>query len=69
MKNVSWRTTSVGWIGLAMAIMAVVEGLIKGEPITDTQWGLIGSLLVANVGLVMAKDSKVTGLPQPEEKQ
>lgn len=62
--NTSWRTSTVGWIGLAMGLLAVAESLIKGETVTDTQWTLVGSLLVSNIGLLFAKDARVTGVPE-----
>jgi len=64
--NTSWRTSTVGWIGLAMGLLAIAEALIKGDTVTDTQWTLVGSLLVSNIGLLFAKDARVSGLTKEE---
>lgn len=56
MKN--WKTTTGGVIAVIMAVCAIVKGLVDGAPI---DWTTSIAAISAGIGLIMAKDSNVTG--------
>lgn len=63
MKN-SWRTTILGIIAIVAAGLGVAKAIIDGDPTTSPDYAALGAAIAAGVGLIVAKDAKVTGLPQ-----
>lgn len=64
MKNQSWRTTVLGIIAIVTAGLGVAKALLDNDPATVPDYAALGAAIVAGVGLILAKDAKVTGLPQ-----
>lgn len=64
MTNLSWRTTALGIIAIVTAALGVTKAIIDGDPATSPDYAALGAAIAAGVGLLVAKDAKVTGLPQ-----
>jgi hypothetical protein len=64
MKNPSWRTTTLGIITIITAITGVVQSLIDNDPATNPDLTVAIAAVISGIGLIMAKDAKVTGLPK-----
>lgn len=67
MKNPSWRTTVLGIITIITAITGVVQAIIDNDPATNPDLTVAIAAVVSGIGLIMAKDAKVTGLPDTSE--
>jgi hypothetical protein len=64
MKNPSWRTTTLGIITIITAITGVVQSLIDNDPATNPDFTVAVAAVISGIGLIFAKDAKVTGLPK-----
>lgn len=62
-KNASWRTTGLGVIAIVTAALGFVRAIIDGDPTTEPDVAALSAAIVAGVGLIFAKDARVTGLP------
>jgi hypothetical protein len=67
--NRSWRTSSLGIIAILTAVLGFAKAVIDGDPTTEPDIAALTAAIVAGVGLLFAKDAKVTGLPGTTEKQ
>jgi hypothetical protein len=67
MKNPSWRTTALGIITIITAITGVVQALIDNDPATNPDLTVAIAAVISGIGLIAAKDAKVTGLPDTSE--
>jgi hypothetical protein len=56
----SWRTTALGVCTILAAVAAVGKSLFDGDPATNPDWGTTIGAITAGVGLIMARDNKVT---------
>ena len=54
----SWKTTFSGLAAILVAVVNAVNGMINGHPV---DWAVTMSAIMAGIGLIMAKDSNVTG--------
>jgi hypothetical protein len=64
MKNPSWRTTTLGIITIITAITGVVQSIIDNDPATNPDFTVAVAAVISGIGLIFAKDAKVTGLPK-----
>lgn len=60
--NKSWRTTVLGITTILTAVAGVVAALIDNDPLTNPDMTVAVAAVVSGIGLIFAKDSKVTGL-------
>ena len=67
MKNPSWRTTTLGIITILTAVAGVVQALVDNDPATNPDFTVAVAAVVSGIGLIFAKDAKVTGLPVTSE--
>ena len=58
----SWKTTFMGIGTIIMVLIGVAISLIDGNPATNPDWTVTIAALTAGWGLIMAKDSTVTGV-------
>ncbi len=67
MLGASWRTDLVGWIMLASAVVGAIADIIatQGMPKTIPEYVLFGSMVLAGIGHILAKDGKVTNSKDP----
>lgn len=56
----SWRTSLFGVGGLVSVIAATATALTDGKPETNPDWGAVAGALMACLGLMFARDDKVT---------
>ena len=59
--NKSWRTTVLGIITILTAVAGVVQAMIDNDPATNPDMTVAVAAIVSGIGLIFAKDSKVTG--------
>lgn len=57
----SWKTTTLGVLTIVTAVAGAVMALIDGNPATNPNWETLIAAVTAGIGLIMAKDSNVTG--------
>jgi hypothetical protein len=60
----SWRTTLAGVILILDAVGHVAYTLLDSNPETVPDWNMLVAVIVAAVGLIFAKDAKVSGSPR-----
>ena len=58
----SWRTTVLGIVTILTAVAGVVQAVIDNDPATNPDLTVAVAAVVSGIGLIFAKDSKVTGL-------
>lgn len=63
MKKHSWRTTLAGILAILATVIPVASKAIGGHPPDMNDIGAVIAGVSAGVGLIKAKDAKVTGLP------
>jgi hypothetical protein len=64
--NKSWRTTTLGIVAVVTAVLGFVKATIDGDPATEPDMAALVAAISAGIGLLFAKDAKVTGLPGPK---
>jgi hypothetical protein len=65
MKNSSHRTTALGIIAILVAVLSGARAVLEGA-VPD--YGALVAAISAGLGLLFAKDARVTGLPGDEAK-
>lgn len=65
--NRSWRTTTLGIVAVLTAVLGFVKATIDGDPTTEPDMAALVAAISAGIGLLFAKDAKVTGLPGKPE--
>ncbi len=58
----NWKTTFMGIGTIIVALIGVAMSLLDGNPTTNPDWTITIAALTAGWGLIMAKDSGVTGV-------
>lgn len=58
--GVSYRTTMIGVGTIIMAIGTAVTAQFDNDPTTIPQWGALFAMIAAGLGLMTARDNKVT---------
>ena len=56
----SWRTTATGVLAILAAIATVLKAELDGDPATIADWGTAVAAVFAGIGLLVARDNKVT---------
>jgi hypothetical protein len=56
----SWRTTAAGAIAIVVAVLGVAGAMIDGDDKTQPDWASFGAAVMAGVGLLAARDNKVS---------
>ncbi len=56
----SWRTTTTGVLAIIAAVVSAVQMLVDGNPATNPDWSAVAAAVIAGVGLITARDNKVT---------
>jgi hypothetical protein len=56
----SWRTTTAGIAAIVVAIATAVSALFDADPLTLPDWGAVAAAVMAGVGLLAARDNKVS---------
>ena len=58
----NWKTTFMGIGTIIVALIGVAMSILDGNPATNPDWTVTIAALTAGWGLIMAKDSTVTGV-------
>lgn len=56
----SWRTTAAGIVAILVAVLGAAQTLLDNDPKTNPDWISVGAAMTAGVGLLNARDNKVT---------
>lgn len=56
----SWRTTTAGIAAIVVAIGTAVGALFDADPLTVPDWGAVAAAVMAGIGLLAARDNKVS---------
>jgi hypothetical protein len=59
----SWRTTVLGITTIIAAIASIVQSAIDADPATNPDLTVAVAAIMSGIGLLFAKDAKVSGLP------
>jgi hypothetical protein len=60
----SWRTTLCGFLAAVSAAIPAINAAIDGNPATVPDWSPIFPALMAAIGLMLARDAKVSSEQQ-----
>lgn len=58
--NPSWRTTVAGISAIVAAVGGALQAMLDGNPATSPDWNTVVVAVVAGLGLVFARDNRVT---------
>jgi len=58
--NASWRTTVAGVGAILAALGQALVAQFDADPATSPEWGIFVSLVIAALGLLAARDNKVS---------
>ena len=56
----SWRTSAAGVGAILVAIGSAVTAITDNDPMTIPDWGAVVAAVIAGVGLIFARDAKVS---------
>jgi len=56
----SWRTTTAGIAAIVAALATAAVALFDADPLTTPDWGAVAAAFMAGVGLLAARDNKVS---------
>lgn len=60
----SWRTTTTGVLAILAAVLGVAQLFLDGNPATNPDWTAVGAAVMAGIGLISARDAKVSSEAQ-----
>ena len=60
----SWRTSLSGILAIVLALTAAAQALLDGNPATNPDWTSVGAAVMAGLGLLNARDAKVSSEAQ-----
>jgi len=60
MRKRSWKTSAAGIAAIVVAVGGAVNTLCDGDPATMPDWAVVGVAVAAGIGLLTARDDKVT---------
>lgn len=60
MKKGSWKTTVAGICSIVVAGATALGALLDADPATVPDWSVVVAAVVAGMGLISARDNKVT---------
>ena len=56
----SWKTTAAGAGAILVAIGSALSATFDADPATVADWGAVVAAVIAGIGLIFARDNKVT---------
>lgn len=59
-SKASWRTTVTGILAIVVAVAGALKSELDGDPTTSADWGSVAAAVMAGIGLVLARDAKVS---------
>jgi hypothetical protein len=58
--NKSWRTSVAGLGAIFVSVGAALTAMFDNDPLTNPEWGVVIAAIIAGVGLLSARDNKVS---------
>jgi len=59
-SKASWRTTVTGVLAILVAVAGAAKAELDGDATTVADWGAVAAAIMAGIGLIMARDAKVS---------
>ena len=59
-SKASWRTTTTGILAILVAVAGALKAELDGDVSTVADWGAVAAAVVAGIGLILARDAKVS---------
>ena len=59
-SKASWRTTLTGALAILVAVAGALKAELDGDAATVADWGAVSAAVIAGVGLILARDAKVS---------
>jgi hypothetical protein len=59
-SKASWKTTTTGILAIVVALAAALKSELDGDPVTVADWGAVAAAVMAGIGLIFARDAKVS---------
>jgi len=56
----SWKTSAAGIGAILIAVGSAVSAQFDSDPATVADWGAVVAAILAGIGLLFARDNKVT---------
>lgn len=56
----SWRTTAAGIGAILVALGSAATAAFDNDPATVADWGAVVAAMIAGIGLIFARDDKVS---------
>lgn len=56
----SWKTSAAGIGAILIAVGSALNATFDSDPATVADWGAVFAALIAGIGLIFARDNKVT---------
>lgn len=56
----SWRTTTAGIAAIVTAVATAIGAMADNDPMTNPDWGAVVAAVFAGIGLLSARDNKVS---------
>lgn len=56
----SYRTTSAGILAIIAALATAAHAELDNDPMTQPNWEFVGAAVFGGIGLILARDNKVT---------
>lgn len=60
MAKKSWQTSAAGIGAILSAVGLAIQYMNDGDPATNPEWGALVPAIIAGLGLIFARDNKVT---------
>ena len=66
MLGTSWKTSLMGWLLIGGDVIAFISKTLEAQALPNTlfEWVGFGMAMVTGIGMILAKDRDVTGLPK-----
>jgi len=52
----NWRTTTLGILGLIIALGTALRAMLDGDPATVPDWNTVGMVLLPVIGCILGRD-------------
>lgn len=60
----SWKTTTAGILAILAVLVSAAKVMIDDDPLTNPDWGVVVSAVMAGVAAIFARDKNVTSEEQ-----
>ena len=66
MLGTSWKTSLMGWLLIGGDVIAFISKTLEAQSLPSTlfEWVAFGMAMITGIGMILAKDRDVSGLPK-----